>query len=217
LEEETQGLARRQHQGAVAGGRDKLAAKQGSSCPRAAVAPAAGGKDRLQPRGRRSQTQSSLETCLGEMIRIAEPVAIVKAITKVLATTRVTTKAATTRAAQTREDDANVTTARHSLTRMEGHMGHAEGRIIPGAPGAIQLVGGTLGVVTYSLQKGFQTTPGLTELVHTVDSYSNFLQRMVYHIDTTQDLPQRIHSLYYRFNDSYDHMIMGIVFPLCRF
>merc|ERR1719489_346784 len=108
------------------------------------------------------------------MIRIVGLVATVKAITKVLATTRVTTKAA-----KTREDDANVTTARHSLTRMEGHMGHAEGRITLGAPGAIQLVGATLGVVTYSLQKGFQTTLGLTELVHTVDSYSNFLQRMV--------------------------------------
>ena len=64
---------------------------------------------------------------MGEMIRIAGPVAIVKAITKVLATTRVTTKAATTKAAQTREVGANVTTARHSLTRMAGHMGHAEG------------------------------------------------------------------------------------------
>jgi len=155
--------------------------KQGSSCPRAAVAPAVGGKDRLQPRGRRSQTQSSLETCLGETIRIAGPVATVKAITKALATTREittrgTTKAATTRAAQTREVGANVTTTRHSLTRMEGHMGPAEGLITPGAPGAIQLVGATLGVVTYSLQKGFQTTLGLTELVHTVDSYSDFLQ-----------------------------------------
>merc|ERR1711971_965675 len=110
--------------------------------------------------------------------------ATVKAITKALATTREittrgTTKAATTRAAQTREVGANVTTTRHSLTRMEGHMGPAEGLITPGAPGAIQLVGATLGVVTYSLQKGFQTTPGLTELVHSVDSYSNFLQCMV--------------------------------------
>jgi len=192
-------LPRRQ-QGAVAGGRDKLTAKQGSSCPRAAVAPAAREKDRLHPRGRRSLTQSSLETCLGGMIRIAGPVATVKAITKAQAravlatrevTTRVTTKG-TTRAAQTREASASVTTARHSLTRMAGHMGPAEGRITPGAPGAIQLVGGTLGVVTYSPQKGFQTTPGPTELVHTVDSYSNFLQCMVYRFDTTQDLPQSI-------------------------
>ena len=69
---------------------------------------------------------------MGETIRIAGPVATVKAITKALATTREittrgTTKAATTRAAQTREVGANVTTARHSLTRMEGHMGPAEG------------------------------------------------------------------------------------------
>ena len=117
---------------------------------------------------------------MGETIRIAGPVATVKAITKALATTREittrgTTKAATTKAAQTREVGASATTARHSLTRMEGHMGPAEGwhlivfmkknswntdenslgRIIPGAPGAIQLVGATLGVVTYSLQKGF--------------------------------------------------------------
>merc|ERR1712181_132060 len=120
-------------------------------------------------------------------------------------TTRGTTKAATTRAAQTREVGANVTTVRHSPIRMEGHMGPAEGLITPGEPGAIQLVGATLGVATYSLQKGFQTTLGLTELVHTVDSYSNFLQNMVYHVDTTQDLPQPIYSLYYRFNDSYDH------------
>merc|ERR1711971_1335802 len=60
--------------------------------------------------------------------------ATVKAITKVQATTRKvttrgTTKAATTRAAQTREVGANVTTARHSLIRMEGHMGPAEGLI----------------------------------------------------------------------------------------
>lgn len=174
----------RRQQEAVAGGRDKLTAKQGSSCPRAAVAPAAGEKDRLHPRGRRSLTQSSLETCLGETNRIAGPVATVKAITKAQAravlatrevttrvTTKVTTRAATTRAAQTREAVVNVTTARHSLTRMAGHMGPAEGRITPGAPGAIQLVGGTLGVVTYSPQKGFQTTPGPTELVHTVDSF----------------------------------------------
>ena len=73
---------------------------------------------------------------MGETIRIAGPVATVKAITKALATTRevttrvttkVTTRAATTRAAQTREAVVNVTTARHSLTRMAGHMGPAEG------------------------------------------------------------------------------------------
>merc|ERR1712055_717235 len=153
-------------------------ARQGSSCPRAAAAPAARGRDRLQ-RGRRSQTQSYLETCLGEMIRIAAPVATAKAITKAQTrevttrgTTKGTTKAVTTKAAQTREADANATTARHSLTRMAGHMEPAEGRITPDAIGAIQLVGGTLDVVTCSLLKGFQTTPGPTELVHTVDSFS---------------------------------------------
>lgn len=197
-EEVTQGLPPRQ-QGAVAEGRGKPTARQGSSCPRAAVAPVEkGGKDRLQPRrGLRSQTQSSLETCLGEMIRIAAPVATAKAITKALAreaTTRgttkgttkaVTTRAVTTKAAQTREADANATTARHSLTRMAGHMEPAEGRITPDATGAIQLVGGTLDVVTCSLLKGFQTTPGPTELVHTVDSFSKFFQCMVSHFDTT--------------------------------
>lgn len=77
---------------------------------------------------------------MGETIRIAGPVATVKAITKAQAravlatrevttrvTTKVTTRAATTRAAQTREAVVNVTTARHSLTRMAGHMGPAEG------------------------------------------------------------------------------------------
>ena len=82
---------------------------------------------------------------MGETIRIAGPVATVKAITKAqaravlatrevttrvttkAATTRGTTRAATTRAAQTREAVVNVTTARHSLTRMAGHMGPAEG------------------------------------------------------------------------------------------
>jgi len=200
-------------------GRDKLTARQGSSCPLAAVAPAAGGKDRLQPRrGRRNQTKGSLETCLGEMIRIAAPVATTRAIAKglaraVLATREVTTKevttrevttmeattkedttrVATTRAAQTREADANATTAKRSPTRTEGHMEPAEGRITLDATGAIQLGGETLDVATCSLQKGFQTTPGLTELVHTVDSYSNFLQCMVCHVDTTQDLPQSIY------------------------
>ena len=63
-----------------------------------------------------------------------------------------------------------------------------------GALGATQLVGATLAVETSSLpageisssgspsnslSSGSQTTPGLTELVHTVDSYSNFLQCMV--------------------------------------
>merc|ERR550517_1229917 len=128
-----------------------------------------------------------LETCLGEMIRIAAPVATAKAITKALArevSTRGTTKG-TTKAAQTREADANATTARLSLTRMAGHMEPAEGRITPDATGAIQLVGGTLDVVTCSLLKGFQTTPGPTELVHTVDSFSKFFQCMVSHFDTT--------------------------------
>jgi len=215
LEEETQGFLLRQA-GAVAEGRDKLTARQGSSCPRAAVAPAAGGKDRLQ-RGRRSQTPSSLETCLGEMIRIAAPVATVKAITKAPAravlTTRevtikeattkeattkeVTTKASqikegttkegttrevTTRAAQTREADANATTAKRSPTRMGEHTEPAEGRITPGATGAIQLGGETLDVVTCSLLKGFQTTPGPTELVHTTGSSSNALQCLVFHV-----------------------------------
>jgi len=71
---------------------------------------------------------------LGEMIRIAAPVATAKAITKALArevstrgTTKGTTRAVTTKAAQTREADANATTARHSLTRMAGHMEPAEG------------------------------------------------------------------------------------------
>jgi hypothetical protein len=195
-EEEEEGFLLRQA-GAVAGeGRDKLTARQGSSCPRAAVAPAAGGKDRLQ-RGRRSQTPSSLETCLGEMIRIAAPVATVKAITKAPAravlTTRevttkeVTTKAAqikegTTRAAQTREVDANATTAKRSPTRMGEHTEPAEGRITPDATGAIQLDGETLDVATCSLLKGFQTTPGPTELVHTTGSSSNALQCLVFHV-----------------------------------
>jgi hypothetical protein len=205
LEEgEEEGFLLRQ-QGAVAEeGRDKQTARQGSFCPRVAVAAAAEGKDRLQPRrGRSSQTQSSLETCLGEMTRIAAPVATVKAITKglaraVLATKEVTTrevttrevttregtikegtiKAATTRAAtpkaaQTREADANATTAKRSPTRMGGHMEPAEGRITPDATGAIQLGGETLDVVICSLLKGFQTTPGPTELVHTADNSSN--------------------------------------------
>jgi len=206
-------------------GRDKLTARQGSSCPLAAVAPAAGGKDRLQPkRGRRNQTKGSLETCLGEMIRIAAPVATVKAITKAQAravlttregttkevttkegtikegTTReVTTKAAqtregtikevTTRAAQTREADANVTTAKHSLTRMGEHTEPAEGRITPGATGAIQLGGETLDVVTCSLLKGIQTTPGPTELVHTAGSSSHV---WFSNLTLTSDLPQII-------------------------
>jgi len=215
LEEETQGFLLRQA-GAVAEGRDKLTARQGSSCPRAAVAPAAGGKDRLQ-RGRRSQTPSSLETCLGEMIRIAAPVATVKAITKapvraVLTTREVTIKEATTkeattkevttkasqikegttkegttrevttRAAQTREADANATTAKRSPIRMGEHTEPAEGRITPGATGATQLGGETLDVATCSLLKGFQTTPGPTELVHTTGSSSNALQCLVFHV-----------------------------------
>jgi len=174
-------------------GRDKLTARQGSSCPLAAVAPAAGGKDRLQPRrGRRNQTKGSLETCLGEMIRIAAPVATTRAIAKglaraVLATREVTTKedttrAATTKAAQTREADANATTAKRSPTRMEGHMEPAEGRITLDATGAIQLGGETLDVATCSLLKGFQTTPGPTELVHTTGSSSNALQCLVFHV-----------------------------------
>ena len=71
---------------------------------------------------------------MGEMIRIAAPVATAKVITKALArevtimgTTRGTTRVVTTKEARTREVDANATTARHSLTRMAGHMGPAEG------------------------------------------------------------------------------------------
>jgi hypothetical protein len=56
---------------------------------------------------------------------------------------------------------------------MGGHMEPAEGRITPDATGAIQLGGQTLDVVTCSLLKGFQTTPGPTELVHTADNSSN--------------------------------------------
>jgi len=120
LEEETQGFLLRQA-GAVAEGRDKLTARQGSSCPRAAVAPAAGGKDRLQ-RGRRSQTPSSLETCLGEMIRIAAPVATVKAITKaparaVLTTREVTIKEATTKASQIKEGTTKEVTTKEVTTK----------------------------------------------------------------------------------------------------
>jgi len=130
---------------------------------------------------------------LGEMIRIAAPVATTRAIARGLAravlatredttrevttreaTTReATTREATTKAAQTREADANATTAKRSPTRTEGRMEPAEGRITLDATGAIQLGGETLDVATCSLQKGFQTTPGLTELVHTVDSSSN--------------------------------------------
>merc|ERR1719341_2692415 len=84
-----------------------------------------------------------------------------------------TTRAATIKAAQTREADANATTAKRSPTRTEGRMEPAEGRITLDATGAIQLGGETLDVATCSLQKGFQTTPGLTELVHTVDISSN--------------------------------------------
>ena len=79
---------------------------------------------------------------MGEMIRIAAPVATTRAIAKGLAravlatredtikevtTKEVTTRAATTRAAQTREADANATTAKCSPTRTEGHMEPAEG------------------------------------------------------------------------------------------
>lgn len=192
MEEETQGFQVRQA-GAVAEGRDKLTARQGSFCPRAAAAPAARGKDRLQ-RGRRSQTQSSLETCLGEMIRIAAPVATVKAITKaqaraVLTTREGTTKEVTTRAVQTREADANATTAKRSLTRMGEHTEPAEGRITLGAIGAIQLGGETLDVVTCSLLKGIQTTPGPTELVHTAGSSSHV---WFSNLTLTSDLPQII-------------------------
>merc|ERR1719341_3221079 len=131
------------------------------------------------------------------MIRIAAPVVTVKAITKAPAravlTTRevtikeattkeVTTKEVTTKAAQTREGDANATTAKHSPTRMGEHTEPAEGRITPGATGAIQLGGETLDVVTCSLLKGFQTTPGPTELVHTTGSSSNAFQCLVFHV-----------------------------------
>merc|ERR1712037_346311 len=72
--------------------------------------------------GRRSQTPSFLETCLGEMIRIVVPVATVKAITKAPAraasTKGTTTRATITRATTTR--DANVTIASCSRTRMAG-------------------------------------------------------------------------------------------------
>jgi len=165
---------------------------------------------------------------LGEMIRIAAPVATTRAIAKglaraVLATREVTTKevttrevttmeattkedttrVATTRAAQTREADANATTAKRSLTRTEGHMEPAEGwqlvsckkwrtnlntakknsgRITLDATGATQLGGETLDVATCSLLKGFQTTPGPTELVHTTGSSSNALQCLVFHV-----------------------------------
>merc|ERR1712210_118467 len=93
-----------------------------------------------------------------------------------------TTKEGTTRAAQTREADANATTAKHSPTRMGEHTEPAEGRITPGVTGAIQLGGETLDVVTCSLLKGFQTTPGPTELVHTTGSSSNALQCLVFHV-----------------------------------
>jgi len=79
----------------------------------------------------------------------------------------------TTRAARTREVDANVTTAKRSLTRMAGYMEPAKGQTTPDATGAIQLDGQTLDVVIYNLLKGSQTTPGPTELVLTVDSSSN--------------------------------------------
>merc|ERR1719432_197424 len=139
------------------------------------------------------------------MIRIAAPVATVKAITKApvrpVVTTKeaqikevttkevttkeaqikeVTTKEVTTRAAQTREADANATTAKRSPIRMGEHTEPAEGRITPGATGAIQLDGETLDVATCSLLKGFQTTPGPTELVHTTGSSSNALQCLVF-------------------------------------
>ena len=80
---------------------------------------------------------------MGEMIRIAAPVATTRAIARGLAravlatredttrevTTReATTREATTKAAQTREADANATTAKRSPTRMGEHTEHAEGR-----------------------------------------------------------------------------------------
>jgi len=155
---------------------------------------------------------------LGEMTRIAAPVATARATARGLAravlatredtikevtTKEVTTRAATTRAAQTREADANATTAKRSLTRTEGHMEPAEGwqlvsckkwrtnlntakknsgRITLDATGATQLGGETLDVATCSLLKGFQTTPGPTELVHTTGSSSNALQCLVFHV-----------------------------------
>merc|ERR1719430_1028883 len=123
------------------------------------------------------------------MIRIAAPVATVKAITKAQARAEVTTREVTTRAAQTREADANVTTAKRSLTRMGEHTEPAEGRITPGAIGAIQLGGETLDVVTCSLLKGIQTTPGPTELVHTAGSSSHV---WFSNLTLTSDLPQII-------------------------
>ena len=74
---------------------------------------------------------------MGEMIRIAAPVATTRAIAKGLAravlatrevtTKEVTTREVTTRAVQTREGDANATTAKRSPTRMGEHTEHAEG------------------------------------------------------------------------------------------
>jgi len=60
----------------------------------------------------------------------------------------------TTRAARTREVDANVTTAKRSLTRMAGYMEPAKGQTTPDATGAIQLDGQTLDVVIYNILKG---------------------------------------------------------------
>jgi len=161
-------LANRHRHRAAVEGRDKPTEKPGSSSPLAALAPAAGGKDKHQPGGKRSQTPSFLETCLGEMIRIVVPVATVKAITKAPARAA-STKGTTIRATITR--DANVTIASYSRTRMAGSMERAKGRTTLAAPGAIQLVGGTLGVEICSLQKGFQTTPGHTEPAHITDSF----------------------------------------------
>jgi hypothetical protein len=109
-------------------------------------------------------------------------VTIKEGTTRAAQTREVTIREVTTRAAQTREVDANATTAKRSPTRMGEHTEPAEGRITPGATGAIQLGGETLDVATCSLLKGFQTTPGPTELVHTTGSSSNAFQCLVFHV-----------------------------------
>merc|ERR1712200_311968 len=126
--EETMGSPPREHKAVENGGRGRLMARQGSSSPLAAVVHVAGRNDRLPHpiREKTNQIQSSLETCLVETIRTAAPVATARATTRVQATT--TTKGSTM-AALIRLVDANVIIARHSPTRMAGHMEGAEGRL----------------------------------------------------------------------------------------
>jgi hypothetical protein len=107
-------------------------------------------------------------------------VTIKEGTTRAAQTREVTIREVTIRAAQTREADANATTAKRSPIRMGEHTEPAEGRITPDATGAIQLDGETLDVATCSLLKGFQTTPGPTELVHTTGSSSNALKCLVF-------------------------------------